>query len=194
MERRERRVLSDKRLMSMPSIRMTPLSSSRRRNNTEASVLFPAPVLPTTPTCCPAPTRSCRLRSDSGSCGAYRTDTLSNSISPLSGQFSGTSLLPPCGSVGMSSAYSISRSALTADDSMMDRLRNVHCKKELIRIEYVIAMAANEAETTPRSETAMTLATSTTTEHVRSSRSANHRLSDQNINTALEKVSARASS
>mmetsp|Transcript_16285 Transcript_16285/g.32406 ORF Transcript_16285/g.32406 Transcript_16285/m.32406 type:complete len:316 (-) Transcript_16285:560-1507(-) len=72
--------------MSTPSMATDPVSSSTRRSSPTSSVLFPAPVLPTTPTLARPGIVSRSPRSTSGSPDRYRRVTPSNRISPFPGQ------------------------------------------------------------------------------------------------------------
>ena len=92
---RSRNVSSGTRDMSMPSIRITPLSVSKRRLRAIETVDLPAPVLPTMPTLSPPLTKKLSPLITCSVVGRYRTFTFLNSTVPFSGQVSSTSACSP---------------------------------------------------------------------------------------------------
>jgi hypothetical protein len=72
----------------MSSIEIFPVSASSILNKHKAKLLFPAPVLPTTPTFSPALTSNVIFFKDGSSSGRYFAENSTNFMFPFSGQFS----------------------------------------------------------------------------------------------------------
>mmetsp|Transcript_7287 Transcript_7287/g.15398 ORF Transcript_7287/g.15398 Transcript_7287/m.15398 type:complete len:229 (-) Transcript_7287:1159-1845(-) len=75
-------------LMSMPSMDMTPSSSSTMRRRATMRVLLPAPVRPTIPTLLPAGMSKSNPLRTKGKFGLYLILTSRNRTAPLAGHFS----------------------------------------------------------------------------------------------------------
>mmetsp|Transcript_27596 Transcript_27596/g.58964 ORF Transcript_27596/g.58964 Transcript_27596/m.58964 type:complete len:283 (-) Transcript_27596:2954-3802(-) len=152
--------------MSTPSNVIFPLSSSTKRNRAAATVLFPAPVLPTTPQRCPDLRVNDSPSKDKGRPGRYLRLTLSNVRSPLEGQEGSTG----SGLYDSPSSWGISVIARTLSRDVMDAsLSEMPCTKKLrLMVKFALHMiniAAIPGSSLSTSLNEATNATENRTEH-----------------------------
>mmetsp|Transcript_2948 Transcript_2948/g.7319 ORF Transcript_2948/g.7319 Transcript_2948/m.7319 type:complete len:256 (-) Transcript_2948:432-1199(-) len=117
-------------LMSTPSTRMTPASSSIRRNSVLIRDDLPAPVRPTTPTLLPAATLMSSPRNTSGRPARYRIFTPSYSTLPAVGQPGGQAPSISSGASLLMAQYSSTRSTELKETSAMEASRTVMATAE----------------------------------------------------------------
>jgi len=130
-------------LISTPSIRIWPASFSTILVRARLNVLFPAPVLPTTPTLSPALIFILHPLRTSSVVGLYLSSTSLISISPFCGHYSSSCLGCSKFSCGISRSF---RHLLTETifDSVFPRL----CKNPVIRSPRLIThWKATESKT-----------------------------------------------